>query len=117
MLQKHAWAHVGRLRFERQRQRLENEALGAKITAALAEAREWVAETKEGKQLVKTHRAKIRDRRKAEKAVVKALPTKEARKRFERSVNEREAFEMFDQVGDGGGGGAGIVLVVCCGNR
>ena len=34
-----------------------------------------------------------------ERAIIKALPTKEARKAMEQAISEREAFEMFDQVG------------------
>lgn len=37
----------------------------------------------------------------AEKVILKSIPDKEARKRMERSINEREAFEMFDQDGSG----------------
>lgn len=37
----------------------------------------------------------------AEKAIMKAIPDKAARKRMERNINEREAFEMFDQDGSG----------------
>ncbi len=65
VLQKHAWAHAGRLRFERHRQRLENEALAPKIATALAEAKLFITTTKEGKELVKTHKAAVRERRKA----------------------------------------------------